>query len=400
MRLSTVLLLIALLGSTSFGPTCVAATTSTEEERIRVLVEQLGAKRFAVREAATQQLIELGPGAIEMLAAKLPVADIETSLRGLDVLHELALRDSNGAARAESAIRKLASGRITSISQRADEVLRSLLEARTARGIKALRRLGAVISFVPATADEKSLGTDIVFVTLAKAWKGDLNDMSFLDWLADHKGVQVKFQGDRFDDKWLKRVAELNLVVSLQLNRTTMTDAGLGHLASMKRLQGMSIRYCKFSDDSMQYFDQLNEGMRFLSVFGSGISRPAFEELAKRRPAWNTRYGRGGFLGIGGSGYENNGIKGCIVSTVTPNQAANLAGIREFDIILAYNGQEVSEFVPPIRGGEDTPDSEKTAPPPSLSELIGRNAPGDKVQVTILRSGEKIEKDVVLGEWP
>jgi S1-C subfamily serine protease len=137
-------------------------------------------------------------------------------------------------------------------------------------------------------------------------------------------------------------------------------------------------------------------------VFGSEISKPAFDKLVSKHTTWNARYGRGGFLGIGGTSYRLNEIEGCIVSQVTPNEAASIAGIRRDDVITAYNGRPVSRFIPANR---DFPQIEPTEndnglPAPSLSELIGENAPGDRVKVTILRGEVESVMEVVLGEWP
>lgn len=408
------LLLILLVGSiccVSWSQEFDATDQNSREPdmaEIQRLIGQLDAERFAVREAATQELIDAGPAVIDLLAKELPFAGVEVTIRGLDVLRELALQNNAAASRAEYAIRQLAENRITTASQRAADVLKSLLDTRTTRGEKALRQLGASFTSAPLTADETSLGSNVIFVTFGKAWRGNPSDLILLEWLAKYQGVHVTFHGKQFGDTWLEKVVNISTVIGLQLNRASVTDDGIAMLVGMPQLRGLSIRYCQLTNVSCQHLDSLGESMLFLSYFGKGISPEAFDRVANNHKNWNTRYGRGGFLGIGGSGYSGNGIQGCIVSTVTPNQAASMAGIREFDIITAYNGEPVTEFVPATRGPinnrfQNQDDDEDEAPiprAPSLSELIGRNEPGDRVTVTILRSGQVLQKEVVLGEWP
>lgn len=376
--------------------------------QIRRWISQLDAERFAVREAATQQLVEAGPVVIDLLSKELSTAGVEVTIRGLDILRELALQNNVEASRAEYAIRELAEDRITTASHRAAEVLKSLLDTRTIRGEKALRQLGASFTSAPLTTDEKSLGSNVIFVTLGKAWKGNPSDLALLEWLAKYQGVHVTLHGKQFDDQWLQKLVNIPTVIGMQLNRASITDDGIAMLVGMPQLRGLSIRYCQLTNASCQHLNSLSDSMVFVSYFGKGISKEAFDKVADQHKNWNTRYGRGGFLGIGGAGYTGNGIQGCIVSTVTPNQAASMAGIREFDIITAYNGEPVTEFVPATRGPannrfEKPNDSKEQEPVPralSLSELIGRNEPGDSVTVTVLRSGKTLEIPVVLGEWP
>lgn len=401
MRIASLILLLLISPCAAAQSDADDAQTASDAD-LKKWVHQLGSDRFEVRESATQQLIQAGPNAIDVIASQMSGIGVEASLRGLEALRELALLDNKDAIRAEEALEELASNRATAIAHRADIVLRSLRVARTTQALKILQRLGATVSFSGVTFEEKSLGsTGVVFILLNKRWHGELDDLGFLDWLADYRGIHVTFHGSQFGDDWLRRLASTKKVISLQLNRTRMTDRGLTSISKMEGLEGVSIRYCDLSDDSLKHIEALNESIEFFSVFGSGISKPAFDKLAAKYPNWKTRYGRGGFLGIGGSAYKDNQVKGCLVSTVTPNHAANAAGIREFDIITAYNGISVTQFVPDM---QFTP-QEQEKPVLSLSELIGQNEPGEKVKITLLRGAgpngrREITKEVVLGEWP
>lgn len=66
-------------------------------------------------------------------------------------------------------------------------------------------------------------------------------------------------------------------------------------------------------------------------------------------------------------------------SAVTPNSAADKAGLKENDLILEFNGEKI------------TKDN-------SLSKIIAKYNVGDKITLKILRDGSEITVEVVLGE--
>ncbi len=66
---------------------------------------------------------------------------------------------------------------------------------------------------------------------------------------------------------------------------------------------------------------------------------------------------------------------------ITPGSAAERAGLREGDIIVAVNGTRLDYNT-------------------SLRQLLLRHAPGDTVTITVLRDGQELEMTVTLGERP
>jgi 2-alkenal reductase len=72
---------------------------------------------------------------------------------------------------------------------------------------------------------------------------------------------------------------------------------------------------------------------------------------------------------------------GALVSKVTAGSPADKAGIKQGDIVLALNGQDI--------------DLDNT-----LFSLLRKHNPGDKVKLTVLRAGRTSTIDVTLGQRP
>jgi S1-C subfamily serine protease len=72
--------------------------------------------------------------------------------------------------------------------------------------------------------------------------------------------------------------------------------------------------------------------------------------------------------------------RGVLVDDVTPNSAAARAGLRPGDVIIAFNGQ-------PISDGN------------SLRNQVAATRPGKEVGLTLLREGREQKVQVTLGEY-
>jgi 2-alkenal reductase len=72
---------------------------------------------------------------------------------------------------------------------------------------------------------------------------------------------------------------------------------------------------------------------------------------------------------------------GALVSKVTAGSPADKAGIKQGDIILALDGQDI--------------DIDNT-----LFSLLSKHIPGDKVKLTVLRAGKNSTVEVTLGQRP
>jgi hypothetical protein len=345
-------------------------------------VTQLDADRFVVREAAMANLIQAGEPAVDPVAAAVSAGGLETIARGLTVLRELALGDGKASQRAQQAIQRIAGTQATAAAQQASLTLRSLESARQTRGLSRLRSLGASISEEPQVLNVPR-GPQI-YVQIDERWRGETGQLRYVAWLTGFPAIHVTLQGDRITDQSLAMLRDAENVTSLLISRANVSDEGLRFLADMPQLQFLSLRYLPLTDAAIVHLEKLQRAqpvqpLAALQIYGTQLTHAGLAQLGQSLASTeiDERLG-GGFLGIGPA-LNNNG--GCVVGRVEPEQAADRAGLQVGDIIVAYDDKKVEDFT-------------------GLTRLIGGNAPGDRIQLTILRNGMQVEKEVTLGEWP
>jgi hypothetical protein len=127
------------------------------------------------------------------------------------------------------------------------------------------------------------------------------------------------------------------------------------------------------------------ENLRFLRTLYlvEGVLAPdAIASLEKKLPSVRVQLRGGACLGVGGLPVDG----GCEIQLLNPGSAADKAGLRVGDLIVAFNGKR----------GENEGESLSFD---RLVELIKEHDAGDKVPVLIRRNGREQVLPVVLDEW-
>ncbi|RMG34256.1 MAG: PDZ domain-containing protein [Planctomycetota bacterium] len=133
----------------------------------------------------------------------------------------------------------------------------------------------------------------------------------------------------------------------------------------------------KGGDEGLKYVARLPTIGVVYFIRGAPVSEEAIKKLQQQRPDLRIQYRGRAYLGIAGGTTPG---EGCLISQVQPEGAAAKAGLRAGDVILKFGGTPVTDF-------------------DQLVELIGKKAPGDKVEVVIRRNGQQMTIPVVLGSW-
>ena len=351
-------------------PTRAAEAT---DEQIGAWIEALDADRFSDREWATEKLVAVGRRVIPAVLESADEDNLEVATRVVFVLQQLALSpESETEASAHEALRQLAGKSDSSAQRPAKRSLEQLASYFEGRALDELQRLGAEINMsVLATGGQRIEA--INSVEIGKRWKGSEADLRHLQWLSNLG--ELKLLGDQVHDEWLQVVSTMKNLGRLRMKHASVTDAGMAHLQHLALLQ-LHIWYSDVTDGCI---DQLAavEGVREIQLYGTRVTREGADRLAEAMQGVAVDFRPGGaLLGV----QCHNDIEKCTILGVQAKSAAAKGGLRKNDIIVEYDGQPVQNFE-------------------QLRQFIGKNAPGDRVQVKVRRGGKSIEAEVELGEW-
>ncbi len=270
-------------------------------------------------------------------------------------------------------MKQVGSNHGTTASRRALAALEVLDEVREQRAITQLEALGAKL-----VSRHIQVGLQIVpriyGLQIDDAWRGSVEDLRLLRWL---DGIeQVSLYGEQVTDDWMEFLATMKSIAMLEVKRAKISDRGVAALAKLPRLQLLSLKYVPITDASLESL-QTMKGVSMFRFYGTQLTRAGSEKLQAALPAGAQIDRRdGAFLGVGCEQLA----QGCAVSLIHPGSAASKAGLTEGDIIVKYDGKEVTDFQ-------------------GLTKLIVQNRGGDTITLEIQRDGKVISKKVTLGEW-
>lgn len=288
-------------------------------------IEQLGSPQFARREAAARNLLRAGSAALEPLATAVDGADLEVSSRALEVIREwLDADDARLAAAAERCLERCARQATPAAARLAGSMLEFHATAAAAAARERLESLGAVIR--ERTAVERR-GLE---VELGAAWRGAVAD---LELLARLRGLTV-----------------------LSVRGVPLDAAALEVLGRLRALER-------------------------LDLFGAGAGAAEAAFLAERLPDARIDVRKGGRLGVASLALGGP----CEIRTVEPGSAADQAGIRSGDVVVAVDGRPVADFE-------------------ALTACLSGRGPGEVLRMEVLRErgvgdAERLTCEVRLDAW-
>ncbi len=288
-------------------------------------IADLGSPQFARREAASKALFDAGRPVLESLATAIQKEDFEVASRGIEIVRDmLASDDIDLAAEAERILEQAAEsdGKASRLAAAALE-FHQVGTAAAAR--ERLEALGAVFRERPFV---EQAGVEVEF---GAAWKGTTED--------------------------LRQLARIRGLAGVGFHGVKLDATALAVIARLRRLEQVEL-------------------------FGTGLGDAALADLAKKLPDARIDVRKGGKLGVGALAFGGP----CEIRTIEPGSAADQAGIRAGDVIVAVDGKPVEDFE-------------------GLTSRVAGRGPGEQVKVTVERGGaangdvERVDIDVRLDTW-
>ena len=316
---------VAVLATAFVAAAARAGDIETDPAAIARWIEELGSPHFARREAATRSLVAVGRPALPLLEEAIRQGDLEVASRGIEVVRELLAGEPELAAEAEGVLERCAEDGTSVAARLAAATLEFHVEGTAAAARAGLESLGAVFEERPLM---EQAGLEVVF---ADGWAGGVAD--------------------------LRQLARLRGLVAVGFHGVPLDGEALAVLGRLERLQQVEL-------------------------FGTGVDDQAVAALAARLPAARIDVRQGGKLGVGALAFGGP----CEVRTVEPGSAADQAGVRPGDVILAVDGSPIANF-------ED------------LTARVSGRRPGERLRLMVSREGqaagerERLEFEVGLDAW-
>lgn len=348
-------------------------------QQLKEWVTKLESESYAARSVATERLILAGRNAIEPVTAAVETGGLETVIRGVYVLRQLAINAESPQVQtlAYDALERLANRRVTTAARRASAAMMAINETRQRQAQARLEQLGAVITMTQVRVGAR-INHPFPAIHFGESWRGTAEDLVHLRWLTNYMPNEtakwmIAMEGERVTDAWMRAVAPLENVAVVHLKSTSVSDDGIARLRDMPDLQYVELRYLPITDASLPHIKAI-QSLQRVEVFGTKVSAEAAAQLQAELVNVEVDYRRGGFLGIGCDDDP------CRVTQVRELTAASRAGIQMGDIITHFNGKPVNTM-------------------DELTQLIAQNAAGETVSVSFRRGAEKFEREVKLGSW-
>ena len=262
---------------------CAAAAPPPAE--VAAWIEQLGSPQYAQREAAAKHLAGAGRLALPALGEALAAGDLEVASRGVEIVRGMMIaEDEELAAAAERLLEQVATSDASAVGRLAEAALEFHQAGMAATARERLESLGAV--FRERLFAAGAPGVEIEF---GAGWRGGPADWRLLP--------------------------RLRGVACVSVHGVPLDADAIGTLGRVP-------------------------GVRRIDLFGTTAPDTAVAALVARLPDTLVDVRKGGKLGV--SSIVQAGP--CHLSAVQPGSAADRAGLRAGDVIVAAAGEPVASF--------------------------------------------------------
>jgi PDZ domain len=229
--------------------------------------------------------------------------------------------------------------------------------------------------------------TDRVFALAALDRLVQLKDRPAV--VAEARQIQTRLQLAICEEQLAKLGGKLTMVDRPQVDgsivstvRVELGDDWHGTLDDLKCLLGLDQQnaFClvgsAVTDDVIKIFEA-KDNLRLMQIFLSRVTPAAVDSLKEHQPKVTVYIRNRALLGIGGES-QANGVR---VTQAQDGFGAAKAGIVLGDVVTEIDGKPLKDF-------------------DRLTAIISQHQPGDVVDVTILRGGEQLTKQVTLSDKP
>ena len=329
---------------------------------------------FAVRQAATYGLIDLGSTAVKAIENQVNQLEPESQSRAIGILKVLAVsKNPQTEADARDSLRRLASHRNRIVADAAVAANRLVVMIEQSQLVERLRQLGAGGSPKPVFLDGREFLVHRE-LQIHDNWTGTPNDLLSLGKLSSLESITINHSDA--NDQVMEQIGKLENLQRLSIKRSSITNQGIAHLEDLPNLESLEVFYSRINSGCVDSLQRMH-ALTFLRLIGTDISPDDdFISQLEQDLAADVDIRRGAFMGI----FYRKGSNECRLTQVASGSGAEKAGLKKNDVIIKFNGLPVAE-------------------PQSLTKLLRQQAVGSKATLTVIRAGKTEEHEIEFGEW-
>ncbi|MFN3190897.1 MAG: PDZ domain-containing protein [Aureliella sp.] len=345
------------------------ATGMHAKINLREQMERLSDPSYRVRQLAFWYLEEDSANALPLFRDYLEQLDIDAATRSIDIIADMALTENARIRDEATSILEAVAGKPTYVGRLAANTLEALSDLQEEHAIEVLLHNGATLG-----PRKFSLNGQIETVTenALRITPSFVGDQEAISWISSIKSVEtVSLEGPQIDRTYIEAVSRMRGVQNIKLHKANVTAEDLLLLTRFRSLQHLGLLYLPIDDEAISVLEVLPVSST-MKVYGTKMSIASLERLSDSMPDIKFYCGRGGFLGV--SPQFNSGT---VIGNVTPNSAAQRAGMKINDEILLVAGEPVKTFA-------------------DLRAELGKHEAGQVIKVALRRQGQPMTLDVKL----
>lgn len=336
-------------------------------------VELLSDTSYHTRQLARWRLEQQPRKTIDIIRREIGQVDHHTGAQLVDLLTVFVThKDVMVSLEALQTLRDTAK-QLSSVGKLANNSLHAIADLQEGQAIEILDHHDAHIGLPDFNLNAQiRTGTEIA-LHIDERFTGD--DEETIHWIRFLQSVETVFlEGPKIDSRYFRAISHLKGVRNIKLKHVNMTAEDLMLFRNFANLEHLGLNYVNIDDSALDVLSELplSESLR---LYGTQITREGAERLAEKLDGIEIYCGRGGFLGVATDRTNT------IVTMVTNNSGAQLAGIQPGDRLTHINGEPIRDFS-------------------DLRDQLGKFLPNEKIKVRLTRGGRPLELKVTLTEEP
>lgn len=354
------------------------ASLMSEEERAELLTslraetQQLRHESYRARQLARWRLEQHPELTLRIITEQIGAADHNVGAQLVDLLTVFASNKDVEISLQSMRTLTTTSEQMSSVGKLAANSLQAIADLQEEQAIEILQHNNAHIG-PPDFNINAILGTGTeMSLHISESFEGDDDTIQWIQFLKSVESIYL--EGPQIDSRYFEAISHLKNVQNIKLKRVQLKPEDLDYFRHFSNLQHLGLNYVDVDDAAIKHLAELplNASLR---LYGTRISQSGAKQLQSRLDGIEIYCGSGGFLGVA------TDRSNTVVSQVTANSGASLAGIRVGDRLTHINGGTIETFA-------------------DLREQLARFLPGEQIEVRLERGGQPLTVQVTLKEDP